>query len=229
MGKILSIKENILQFIDKQRITKEEFCKKTGIASSNFRGSGMKSEIGGDKIVKILSEYTDLNPNWLLTGKGEMLKSDQDEECNTSSSISEQNEPVETSKGVPLIPMDAFAGIGDSSVFGVDLNTIEERYIVPLFDGMKVDFMISVRGVSMAPKYLPGDVVACRLIRDFHYIQSNHVYVIDTYTQGIIIKRVLKTKESITCRSDNPEYDDLTIPMTEIRSIAQVIGSIRVE
>lgn len=79
MGKISTIKENILLFIENQRIVKEEFYNKTEIAASNFKGKGLKSEIGGDKIVKILSVYPEINPTWLLTGKGEMLlKEDSD-------------------------------------------------------------------------------------------------------------------------------------------------------
>jgi hypothetical protein len=69
-----TIKERILFYIESQNIIKANFFKKTDIAASNFKGSGLKSEIGGDKIVKILSEYPDLNPEWLLTGEGEMLK-----------------------------------------------------------------------------------------------------------------------------------------------------------
>ena len=73
MGKISTIKENILLFIENQRIVKEEFYNKTDIAASNFKGKGLKSEIGGDKIVKILSVYPEINPTWLLTGQGSML------------------------------------------------------------------------------------------------------------------------------------------------------------
>lgn len=80
MDKISTIKENILYFIDYQGIKKEDFYKKTGIASSNFKGSGMKSEIGGDKIVKILTAYPILNAEWLITGKGEMIKKGKENE-----------------------------------------------------------------------------------------------------------------------------------------------------
>ena len=74
MSKILTIKENILHFIESQSIKKDDFYKITGISASNFKGVGLKSEIGGDKIVKILSCYPNLSPEWLLTGKGSMLK-----------------------------------------------------------------------------------------------------------------------------------------------------------
>lgn len=34
----------------------------------------MNSEIGGDKIVRILNCYPEINPEWILTRKGDMLK-----------------------------------------------------------------------------------------------------------------------------------------------------------
>lgn len=74
MDKISTIKENILYFIEKQNISKVKFYEKTKISPSNFKGVGLNSEIGGDKIVKILHCYPEINPEWILTGKGDMLK-----------------------------------------------------------------------------------------------------------------------------------------------------------
>ena len=75
MNKIFSpIKERILKYIEYKEIKRDVFFQKTDIVRSNFSGNGAKSEIGGDKIVRILNEYPDINPEWLLTGKGEMLK-----------------------------------------------------------------------------------------------------------------------------------------------------------
>lgn len=61
MDKIYSkIKGRIVQFIEFKNITKEIFFHKTGIASSNFKGNNSKSELGGDKIAKILTEFPEL-------------------------------------------------------------------------------------------------------------------------------------------------------------------------
>lgn len=75
MDKIFTIKERILYFIENQNIKKVDFFNNTGIASSNFKGEGKKSEIGGDKIVIILTVYPQLSAEWLLLGEGEMIKS----------------------------------------------------------------------------------------------------------------------------------------------------------
>jgi hypothetical protein len=75
MDKILTIKEKILYFIEKQGISKEEFYRNTGISASNFKGVGLKSEIGGEKIVKILTIYPEINADWLLRNDQKMTNS----------------------------------------------------------------------------------------------------------------------------------------------------------
>lgn len=75
--KISPIKERILQFIENQEITKKDFCDKTKISYANMRGKSLFSEIGGEQISEILSQYGEISPEWLLLGKGEMLRNDQ--------------------------------------------------------------------------------------------------------------------------------------------------------
>ncbi|SZD73660.1 Peptidase S24-like [Candidatus Ornithobacterium hominis] len=133
-------------------------------------------------------------------------------------------------KGIPLLPFDTFAGSG-SDIEGINFDIIEERYEIPLFDGMQVDFLIPVRGSSMYPKYSSGDVVACRLIDELLFVQWNKVYVLDTISQGVIMKRLKKgkTDDVLICKSDNEKYDPFEIPLNDIRKIALVIGVIRLE
>jgi phage repressor protein C with HTH and peptisase S24 domain len=114
---------------------------------------------------------------------------------------------------------------------GVETSKIQDRYVVPLFEGIHIDFMIPVRGSSMYPKYNSGDVVACRIIKDLLYVQWNKTYVIDTYTQGTILKRLKKstTDDHVVCKSDNKDYDEFELPKKDIRNIAMVVGVIRLE
>jgi hypothetical protein len=75
MDKIFSpIKGRVIQLIDLVEVSKEKFYEKTGISASNFKGKGAASELGGELIVKIMTNYPDVNAEWLLTGNGERLK-----------------------------------------------------------------------------------------------------------------------------------------------------------
>ena len=59
---------------ENQGIPKYDFYKKISVAQSNFGGSGMLSSLSSSKIIDILTIYPELNSDWLLLGKGEMLR-----------------------------------------------------------------------------------------------------------------------------------------------------------
>lgn len=65
------MKERILQFIDYKRFSKSKFYRETGLSNGIL---DKKSGLTLDSIDKIYSKYPEINIEWLLTGKGEMLK-----------------------------------------------------------------------------------------------------------------------------------------------------------
>ena len=220
MEKISPIKEKILLFIERQGITKADFCEKTGISYANMKGKGLFSEIGGAQIGKILYAYNDLSPEWLLTGQGSMLKSDEEPII-----INKYDESLE---GLPLYNVEASAGFGSFEQMIGEENIIA-RYNVPLFK--YCDFMMYVKGSSMYPKYGNGDIIACKILHDVRFLQWHKIYVIATRDQGFLVKRVKKSdkEESICIVSDNKEYDPFDIPKDEILGYALVVGVIRLE
>lgn len=72
--KISEIKGRFLQFIETQNISVYKFSTESGISKSNFSGKSLQSELGGGQISEILTYFPDLSPDWLLLGKGEMLR-----------------------------------------------------------------------------------------------------------------------------------------------------------
>ena len=77
MENLTEIKSRLIQFAKEKGFTREEFYKKIGIDGANFRGKNASSELGSDKIVSILQVFPELNSDWLLLGKGEMLRSEE--------------------------------------------------------------------------------------------------------------------------------------------------------
>lgn len=75
-----TIQERILQYLEYKKVTPYKFCKdlEFPMGSLNKRGS-----IGTDKYLKIIKHYKDLNPEWLLSGEGSMLKEKQAPQTNT--------------------------------------------------------------------------------------------------------------------------------------------------
>jgi len=69
------IKKNILQFLEKQNISKYQFYKETGITRGVLdQNNGMSEE----NTAKFLAYYTNINVEWLITGNGPIFKNEQD-------------------------------------------------------------------------------------------------------------------------------------------------------
>lgn len=169
----------------------------------------------------IYTKCVDIDANWLLTGEGEMLKSE-----NTSTETSKE----ESVKGIPLVNATAIGGYGNN-VFSFEERDVKDYYVIPKFKHKQVDFMIEVEDSSMYPKYNSGDVVACRIIKERNFIQWNKTHVIATREQGIIIKRIKPSDapNSLLMVSDNESYDPFNVPEEEIEGLAIVVGVIRLE
>ena len=224
MTNFTNFSERIKQLIDFKGISINKFSTKLG-TSNSYWNKVIKDNtiVGVDKVENILRTFPDVNSEWLLTGKGEMLKSNNHvvNEPQSSYGMSYNNL-------VPLLPIEAVAGfgVGDWTIHETD---VQEKYLVPDFNG--IDFMIKVKGSSMYPKYNSGDIVACRKINWQSFIQWNKPHVISTKEQGIIVKRINKSSEQnfFTLVSDNQAYPPFDIPQEEITGIALIIGVIRLE
>ncbi|QEE49664.1 S24 family peptidase [Flavobacterium alkalisoli] len=176
-----------------------------------------------DILEDISNKFEDVNLNWFITGEGKMLKIYEQNDEKTQ--VNEQSTEYVTGKSLPLIPVSAMAGFGT-----IDQTILErdcERFVVPNFK--TADFVITVSGNSMQPKYNSGDVVACKKLNiNDVFFQWGKVYVLDT-DQGALLKRIRKGKDDdhILVVSDNPEYDPFDLHKSKLNAIAIVTGVIR--
>lgn len=67
--------KRIKEYIDSKGINIHAFEKSVNISNGAFASQLKKNKtIGVDKLENILKIYSDLNPDWVLTGNGDMLK-----------------------------------------------------------------------------------------------------------------------------------------------------------
>lgn len=180
------------------------------------------SDIQSKWVLKLVENYPQYSPEWLLTGKGEMLRAK-----NTAFNIPTNNE----NKDIPLIAIDAMSGYAKIENPSLDRDVISS-YKIPELDNKGVEYLIRVSGSSMYPKYSNGDLLACRPLKDLSFVQWGKPYTLDT-EQGVIVKRLFPCpddNESLECHSDNKvNYPSFKIPKDSIRSVAIVVGVIRLE
>ncbi|MCM1031613.1 MAG: hypothetical protein NC410_09285 [Oscillibacter sp.] len=79
-----SVKERLRYFLKARKIKAIDFCVKIGVSSGFI--SGMRESIQPDKLKSIAINYPELDISWLMTGVGDMMKSNNQNIGNISNS-----------------------------------------------------------------------------------------------------------------------------------------------
>lgn len=192
--------------------------------------------LSAQNIEKILYAYPELSADWLLTGRGEMLKTNRISRHNSVEQVPvveykdseipqvKQIPELQNNHTRPRIPLNAAAGGLSVALSSVSESECEQMPVIPSLP--KYDFTIVARGESMEPVIESGDELACRFIRESAFIQWGRIHVLDT-AQGIVVKRIFESDGHILCRSDNKGYPDFPISKEEIYHMALVVGLLR--
>ena len=161
-------------------------------------------------IRRVCDTFPNINYDWLLTGRGDMLAGDV---------VAPVSLPY---AALPVLSLNAISD---------EINIMSaEKMLLPVFSEAGAQYIVRVLDSSMSPRYQSGDLLACRKVEP-SFFQSGRVYVIGTYSQGGMIKRVEVDADEnyIICKCENSDYGDFKLPKSEIRSLSIVIGLIRVE
>lgn len=219
-----NIKERVLYLIGNKGYKRKEFFKKIGMTYGNFTGKAKETPLNSSAIGNILLEIPDVNIDWLITGKGEMLR----KKAEQSSFL--ETEAEKKSK-IPLISTDSISNYQENDDKKTKYSIID-HYKIPELEGKGVKYLIRASGSSMQPLYNNGDLLACRPLVDLSFFQWGKTYVLETQ-QGTIIKRLFPCQEDnewLECHSDNKtNYPPFNIPKSSIIGVAIVVGVIRVE
>ena len=168
----------------------------------------------------IADNYPHLNLEWLITGRGSMLKE-------TSQPLSLPTINYEY-KGAPYYNVDFIGG------FDLVLNdqTINPDYYINFEPYNKPGVVwCNITGHSMEPEINHGDIIALKKIEDKSFLPLGEVYAIVTTNDMRTIKRLGagKTDDSYTLIPSNksPEYSPQQLPARMIRTIFQVLGAVK--
>lgn len=164
----------------------------------------------------IVENYPRYSPEWLLTGKGNMLKG-KESAAEISSIVS-----YDPKVGQPYYDVDFLGGF--SEVYNSQVSLPEHNIIVPGFD--RANLWCNVTGHSMEPQISHGDIIALRpcTISD---IQFGEIYavVLDTI-RTIKILRKGSSKDFLRYVPINPNFDEQEFAVSRIINVFEVIGSI---
>jgi repressor LexA len=182
----------VKKVIDSKKMTNYAFEKAIGVTRNSIHNLVDKDGgIGADKIAKIIAKFPDVNPNWLLTGAGEMLNTKEDTQVLIIS-----NKP-----NVILYNIDASAGglIAAQNAQGEYLD----QWFIPDLIGEHI--AISVLGNSMSPTMENGDkIVAKECFRND--LRDGQIYIIISTDNNVRVKRLRMGNEVLMLWSDNVAF-----------------------
>lgn len=215
----MTVKERIIEFIKSSGLSVNRFEKSAGLSVGYLRQ--LRKEPSREKIENIVAAFPMLNPVWLMTGEGDMLREE-------GMSVDEVEAKTALEEGkIPLIPASAFAG----NVQGFAPDSLSLRdcdFIVSPVRG--AEFAIPITGESMEPDYPDGSIVYIKHINVDAFIPWGNTMVLDT-ENGAFIKRIfpdIEDDEYIWAKSINPDYPPIHMPKASIFRIFRVMGMSRV-
>ena len=209
----MSVKENIYKYLDFKDITptKAERMLNWGVGALVKANS-----ITSDRLKEFILLFNDASPEWLLTGEGEMLKKTEVEKPSINY----------VQKGSPYYNVDFIGG------FDLVLNdqTLNPDYYID-FAPFNKDGVVwcNLTGHSMEPELSNGDYIAMKEMTDpIEYLPYGEVYGFITNSYRTV-KRMGKSDKDGFIRliptNKSPEYSDQDIPISMIRKVYAVLGS----
>lgn len=220
--------ERFLQYLDFKGITENRATVECGLSQGLLhQAKSGKSDLGYKTIDKILDKYQDINKAWLLTGEGEMLKSEQPKKI---------DDIAGHGKLIPFYDAEAAAG----NNYEMDMMPSRPVGMIEIGSVLRdCESAIRVYGNSMVPNYPAGCVIGLKLHTD-SFIEPGRVYVVET-RDNRYLKRLYYTKDkkAFHCLSDNTMkyedgprkgelyYQDFEIPIDEVVRLHRVVGVIK--
>lgn len=204
----MDIKDRLKEIRDYAKMGQTNFEKHTGISSGYF--NKVKSSIGSDTILKIITKFPEINVDWLITGNGEMLK---------SSTPQYQLSDEFTEGAIPYYDnLPVSAGQFDLATYRHEENPTGWIKI----PGVSAKGLFPVVGCSMKPDINPGDVVGLSNIDRWEMVDPDKVYLIVTRDDRMIKHLMIdeSDKEILWCIS--PNYPKFSIRKDEIIYIYRI-------
>ena len=244
---IPEINDRILQLVEKKaNKSRNEFAKKIGVAQQSInrlfnidKRTGKYPLATTEIIASITEMFVDIDANWLLTGKGSMLK--EDPKASKVDILGDKPEQMSVYKlrtdyygvekqNIPLFEIDARAGL--DVLFSSQSTQVPIDFItVP--NAPKCDGALFVRGDSMYPILKAGDIVCYKAINNIDNLILGEMYILDIdngeeeYLTVKFVKKCDKGDKFVTLVSENKHHADRDILRESIRALGLVKLSIR--
>ena len=238
-----TLKDRLQWLIDREGVTRYRLSQATGISQSTFTRI-LSDEEGQTTMIRRnidkVASYFEVSSKWLETGRDDSLQALEE---NTPHQLTEEELTIANNMGLVLIPEyeEPFRGGNNGEPLLDDGNAIIGYWTL---NGIKADMIIPVSGNSMAPTYPAGSRLAVK--RQFfrpdepYSIPFGEIFAFTLKGEAPedaafgFVKRLRKHQDPERAHSywiahsDNPDYDDFEIRITQIGSLWRVLAGITI-
>jgi len=217
-----SIVEKLKEYLDFKGLSVSFAEKEVGLSNGSLsKPFNAKTTIKTDTLEKFLIKYSEINPEWLLTGKGDMLKQDN---------LVNESKEIYSTNMIPLYEDVETIG-GTSMVANMSANNAVNEWIDAgdWFNGATA--AIRHYGDSMI-EYPSGCILVLREVLDRDLIVWGKNYCIETSEYRVTKKIYDYNDEKLKAYSSNVEtqpdgelkHPVFMISKQKIKKIYQVLG-----
>jgi hypothetical protein len=206
-----SVKERIKMFLKYLSIGQNAFEMKVGWSNGYINNT---KNISADKLLSVIKEYPQLNISWLITGEGEMLKSDNSVKIFVPEDLPKQVGRLYRAPIYESYPVSAglhgLAEIRDDKPDGYAYTTMPGVTFFPVI------------GCSFEPIIYAGEYIGVVKLNSWDRVDTEKIYFILTKEERMLKRlRVDKDREDILwCVS--PNFSEFSILKSDIVEIDHV-------
>lgn len=227
------VSERVGQYIERKKISYYAFENSLGASRGSISKAVKEGKsIGSNVLENIMNHYKDINPNWLLTGQGEMLVNSEGILHNRNiETFRLKSDTTIESQHIPLYDIEAAAGLVPLFQDSKAQQPIDHISIPHL---PKCDGAVYVTGDSMYPLLKSGDIVLYKEIHD----KKNGIFWGEMYLlsidmseeEYITVKYIQKAEKEGFVRlvSQNKHHQDKDVELSKIKALALIKASIRI-
>ena len=208
----MNAKERLLEFLTYLNIGQTAFEKKISIANGYI--SHNKGSLGSEIISKISDVYPDLDLEWLITGKGDMLKSDIPSQISFSDF---------KQRGYSPCYSDLKVSAGQYDLARIEQSEEPDSWI--MFPGVTAEAWFPIVGCSMEPKIYAGDMIGVIKTNRWDRLDPDKTYLIITNDDRMVKHLEVDEKDTQILWAVSENHPKFKIYVDEIKQIFRVVWS----
>lgn len=221
MTKVKEIGQKVKEYFAEVGLSQHDVANKLGVQQAAVSNQLNGRPFGKNSAAKWNRAFG-FRVNWLITGEGPMFDTNTPDAAHEYDL--EEHPELNHENDIPVVPARLFrAPEINIYEYVISSNNVEKLPPVPHFQ--KHDLFATCPGDAMAPRICRGYLLALRRMPIDSTIINGEIYVVDTKSQGMFLRRLVDNGHGLTFIAENPqEFPDFDLEYSDVLNIFRVVG-----